>query len=209
MIAIAHAPNERARTRRAEPTRTCVGCRERAPAEELLRVVASPETPPRVVVDVRRRLPGRGASVHPSRRCLETAVKRRALARALRVDGLDVRADALAVDASDAYLRRAEALLGAAHRAGMAVYGTDVVRQAVRDRRVVLLVVAADALGRREELEAAMSGAGDRTVSLGTKETLGRVFGRAEVGVAGVLDPSFARSIRDAASRAAALSEAV
>lgn len=38
-----------------------------------------------LVVDVARRMPGRGAWLHPDLHCLELAVKRRAFGRALRV----------------------------------------------------------------------------------------------------------------------------
>jgi N utilization substance protein A len=72
----------------AGPVRTCVGCRRRAPAAELLRVVARDGA---VVPDPRRRLPGRGANLHPSVECLEQAVRQKAFPRALRVSGpLDV-----------------------------------------------------------------------------------------------------------------------
>jgi predicted RNA-binding protein YlxR (DUF448 family) len=72
----------------ADPVRTCVGCRQRAPLGELLRVVARHGA---VVPDVRRRLPGRGAHLHPTAGCLDLAVRRKALPRALRVAGpLDV-----------------------------------------------------------------------------------------------------------------------
>ncbi len=64
------------------PVRTCVGCRKRAPADELLRVVARSGA---LVPDPRRRLPGRGASVHPTPECLHAAVRRRAFPRALRL----------------------------------------------------------------------------------------------------------------------------
>jgi uncharacterized protein len=63
------------------PVRTCVGCRERAPVTDLLRVVARDGT---LVPDPRRRLPGRGASLHPTPECLHAAVRRRAFPRALR-----------------------------------------------------------------------------------------------------------------------------
>ena len=63
------------------PVRTCVGCRKRAPVTELLRVVAAGGT---LVPDPRRRLPGRGASLHPTAECLQAAVRRRAFPRALR-----------------------------------------------------------------------------------------------------------------------------
>ncbi|MBK9741057.1 MAG: YlxR family protein [Actinobacteria bacterium] len=67
-----------------EPQRTCVGCRQRAARSDLIRVVAIAGA---CVPDVSRRLPGRGAHVHPSLQCLERAEQRRAFPRALRVAG--------------------------------------------------------------------------------------------------------------------------
>ncbi|MHA3705191.1 YlxR family protein [Jatrophihabitans sp. YIM 134969] len=79
------------------PVRTCVGCRRRAGVAELSRVVA--ETPTgsdpvvRLVVDLRHRLPGRGAWVHRREQCVEQAIRRRAFARALRITaGVDTEA---------------------------------------------------------------------------------------------------------------------
>jgi uncharacterized protein len=70
--------------------RTCVGCRAKAAKTELLRVVAVEGN---LVPDLRGRLPGRGASLHPDPGCLALAEKRRAFPRALRVAGpLDVSA---------------------------------------------------------------------------------------------------------------------
>ncbi|MEP6851187.1 MAG: YlxR family protein [bacterium] len=85
--------------------RTCVGCRRRSPADELLRVVAagigSPPTSWAVVPDPARRAGGRGAWLHPDQDCADLAVRRRAFARALRVPGpLDTRAVAPAVTAA-------------------------------------------------------------------------------------------------------------
>ncbi|MEU9241166.1 YlxR family protein [Streptomyces shenzhenensis] len=79
------------RTRaRACPERTCVGCRQRAAKTELLRIVAVEDE---CVPDPRGTLPGRGAYVHPVQVCLDQAVRRRALPRALRAPGpLDVKA---------------------------------------------------------------------------------------------------------------------
>ena len=73
------------------PVRTCIGCRQRTAKSELLRVVAGSDTDghPAVVPDPRGRAAGRGAHLHPTTECLEQAVRRRAFARALRVqDGL-------------------------------------------------------------------------------------------------------------------------
>ncbi|MBC7310309.1 MAG: YlxR family protein [Actinomycetales bacterium] len=69
------------------PLRTCVGCRRTESRSVLLRVTAREDDTGaiQVVPDVRRRLGGRGAWLHPEPGCLEQAVRRRAFARALRV----------------------------------------------------------------------------------------------------------------------------
>jgi predicted RNA-binding protein YlxR (DUF448 family) len=82
------------------PVRTCIGCRQRAAASELLRVVVAScmtgtdagstdvdTAPVRVVPDPRRRAPGRGASLHRDLGCVALAERRRSFARALRVSG--------------------------------------------------------------------------------------------------------------------------
>ncbi|MBC2933410.1 YlxR family protein [Nocardioides sp. zg-1228] len=68
------------------PVRTCVGCRTRAAASELLRMVAGSDAEgrPALVPDPDRRAPGRGAHIHPTQECWELAVRRRAPSRALR-----------------------------------------------------------------------------------------------------------------------------
>ncbi|GEB51683.1 MULTISPECIES: YlxR family protein [Streptomyces] len=73
------------RTRdRACPQRTCVGCRQRTDKRSLLRVVVNGGS---LIPDLRGRLPGRGAYVHPVPACLEQAARRRAFNRAFRGPG--------------------------------------------------------------------------------------------------------------------------
>ncbi|WP_097318527.1 YlxR family protein [Paractinoplanes atraurantiacus] len=73
----------------AGPTRTCVGCRKRAPAIELIRFVAAGTGEDlRLQPDPNRRLPGRGAHLHPDPACFALAERRRAFGRALRLTGV-------------------------------------------------------------------------------------------------------------------------
>ena len=71
------------------PVRTCVGCRKRELAVELLRVAAVSDRPGNcaVTVDTAGNLPGRGAWLHPDPQCLDAALRRRAFVRALRITG--------------------------------------------------------------------------------------------------------------------------
>ena len=71
------------------PERTCIGCRQRAPRAQLLRLVLTPSG--ELDVDARAVRPGRGAWIHPDPECLTLAERRRAVPRALRTGGpLDV-----------------------------------------------------------------------------------------------------------------------
>ncbi len=63
------------------PVRSCIGCGARKAQSELTRVVVGPEGG--LVVDRKRRLPGRGAYLCGAG-CLTAAVKRKAFGRAFR-----------------------------------------------------------------------------------------------------------------------------
>lgn len=74
-------------TSSSRPQRTCVGCRQRADDDQLLRLVresAPPDAAPRVRPDPSRSAPGRGAWIHPDAACLDLALKRGGLARSFR-----------------------------------------------------------------------------------------------------------------------------
>ncbi|WP_197281099.1 MULTISPECIES: YlxR family protein [unclassified Mycobacterium] len=83
------APETRAHKCVDGPVRTCVGCRKRGLAVELLRVAAVSDGNGgyAVIVDTRSSLPGRGAWLHPEPQCVQQAIRRRAFTRALRIAG--------------------------------------------------------------------------------------------------------------------------
>ena len=66
------------------PMRQCVGCGEKKPKKELIRIVR-PEGES-VSVDRTGRKNGRGAYICPKLSCLETAVKKKALERSLSAE---------------------------------------------------------------------------------------------------------------------------
>jgi uncharacterized protein len=81
--AVGHTASETERRARpdAASVRTCIGCRRRAPAADLVRIVVDGT---QLVFGRRGGRPGRGASLHPRRECLAAAVARRALPRAFK-----------------------------------------------------------------------------------------------------------------------------
>ena len=65
------------------PQRQCMGCRERKPKRELIRVVRSPEG--NVSLDFGGKMNGRGAYICPDPECLKKAIRSKALDRSLEV----------------------------------------------------------------------------------------------------------------------------
>ena len=68
---------------RSGPVRTCVACREEAGKADLARIVRRPDGS--VGLDRSGKEAGRGAYLHASPECVESARKRRSLDRALGV----------------------------------------------------------------------------------------------------------------------------
>ena len=85
------------------PMRQCMGCRERKPKRELVRVVRSPEG--EVSVDLKGKAPGRGMYICPDPECLKKAVRARAIQRSLEVE---VPEELLAALAAELEVRNAE-----------------------------------------------------------------------------------------------------
>jgi predicted RNA-binding protein YlxR (DUF448 family) len=174
------------------PERRCAVTGERGPKERLLRFVVSPSD--EVVPDVARRLPGRGIWLSPRRDVVNTAVAKKAFARAAR-RAVSARTD-LADQVEALLVRRCLDDFGLARRAGAAVCGFDKVRAELDGRRVALLVLARDA---SEGQKAKMRGpaAGLRVIELFDGSELGAAFGR-DIAVHVSLSPgAFAQRLLD------------
>ena len=65
------------------PQRQCMGCRERKPKRDMIRIVRTPEGV--VTLDFGGKMNGRGAYICPNPECLRKVQKSKALERSLEV----------------------------------------------------------------------------------------------------------------------------
>lgn len=121
--------------------RLCIVTREVKPTADLIRFVMGPDR--KVVLDLKRRLPGRGVWVTATRAVVAEAVKRRAFGRGFKAE---VR---VAPDLSDAVERLLEQsvldALSIVRKAGRTALGFAQVERALEREPVVALLHAAEA----------------------------------------------------------------
>ncbi|MEK6709685.1 MAG: DUF448 domain-containing protein [Nitrospinota bacterium] len=172
--------------------RTCIGCREKGEPAAFFRMVAGPGG--EVVAELGNRLPGRGAHCCFRLACAREAVKPKNLARALRAEVRAPAADEIAARVRALLRRRMEGLLAAAWRKEALVPGRDAaLRELAGGGRLLL---AEDlAAGSRRELPA---GADPLELPLGMEE-IGRLLGRAPVGILCIRDDSLAAALEQQA----------
>jgi len=173
-------------TGRRSPQRTCLGCREVKDQDQLVRVVRSPEGD--VLVDLKGRLPGRGAYLCMDRLCIEAAVKRKQFDRAFK-QGCKVQDAKQLVDALSNEIRgHMSSLLGMARKSASFVSGSNAVLDALgRSSSLAVIILAEDI---SPQIGAKVSGKAEhkkvKTVKLFNKIELGRILGRAERSVVGL-----------------------
>lgn len=162
------------------PIRTCLGCRETKPRTELWRIVRSPAG--EVLVDLRGKLPGRGASLCWSRSCIETAVRRRAFDRAFRQPCQPVATEQLADAVCRELVAHLANLLGMARKSAQFVAGSNAVLDALGRRTPLAVVILADDISPQigGKIRYRAAAAGVMTMVLFNKAELGRILGRAE-----------------------------
>ena len=124
------------------PQRSCTVCRAKADKADLIRVVRSPEG--RAVVDVMKKLPGRGAYICPDTECIERAKKSGSLAHALGIvinpDFWPELEEAAKTSGVNPALK-VRSVLGLSRKSGALIIGTDNID---REKRKVLVLTASD-----------------------------------------------------------------
>lgn len=190
----------------AGPVRMCAGCGEKVAARDgsVVRLVRGPsiEGQASLAFDLAGSSFGRGVWLHPTRPCLEKAVKS-GFARAFKGP---VKADVTTLSQAflEAATRRVEGLLVSAKRLRKVAVGNDVTLAALADGAtcVVVAVDAKSVVERREFAEAISKGL---AVSFGSKSALGALFGRVEVAVLAITHDALAVEIKRTCRAAAAM----
>ncbi len=154
------------------PLRRCIVTRARQSPETMIRFVLGPDR--QLVPDLRANLPGRGMWLSARRDVLETALARKAFARAARAEVV-IPADLPAIIEA-ALTRRVIELLGLTRRAGHAVSGFTKAREWLVADRAVLIVQASD--GSIEERSRLLNGRAVPVIAPLPAQALGRIFGR-------------------------------
>ena len=155
------------------PERRCIVTGLVQPKADLLRLVVGPEG--QLVVDLARKLPGRGIWLSPRRDVINTAMAKKAFARAAKRQVL-VAAD-LADQIESLLVGRCLNNLGMARRAGQAIAGYEKVRAEITARRAGMVIEASDGSVEATARMRAL-GSGLPVVDLFTSSELGEVFGR-------------------------------
>jgi len=87
-------------------------------------------------------------------------------------------------------------LLGFANRARKLTFGMHATVSAIRKKNMRLVLLAADLSENSKRKITNEIGTQTPILTVGSKDFFGRIAGRAELGIVGVVDSSFAKSIR-------------
>jgi hypothetical protein len=182
---------------RKQPQRTCLGCRQVKDQGQLVRFVRSPDGG--ILVDLRGRLPGRGAYLCNDRNCIDTAVSRKQFDRAFRQVCQPVTGWQLADSIADQLLAHLASLLGMARKSAKFVAGSNAVLDALNRKKMLAVIVLAGDISPRigEKIRRKAAYQKIVTTELFDKVNLGRILGRAERSVVGLPDGKLADAFLD------------
>ncbi len=174
------------------PARTCIGCRSILKKEDVIRIIAGPAG---VLIDYREKLEGRAAYMCPRMTCIEKALKKETLAKALRINVKPPDVSAFVSQLEADIAEKIRSLLRIAHKAGKLAAGYSAVRDALSKGHVALLLFAQDlSEGTRDKI----AGEGQesfRQSTLFTRKDFGSILNRELVGLVAILDNGLADAV--------------
>lgn len=179
------------------PQRTCLGCRQVREQESLVRFVLSPRG--EVLVDYRKRLPGRGAYACLNRRCLAEAVNRRQFERTFKRKAVQVPAvgeltESLLVQMRERILN----LVGMGRKSRSIVAGSGMVLEGLTAPSDLALILVTEDISDRiaEKVFRKAQAARVPVFRLFAKGRLGPILGKAESSVVAFRKSRLAQAVQ-------------
>lgn len=178
------------------PRRSCIACRREGDKDSFLRFVLAPDGT--ITPDLEWKLPGRGAYVCQSRRCLLDAVSRRQFGRAFKGAAATVDGRELSELLKRIMEQRIGSYLALATKAGTTISGGEAIERSLKgNSRPRLLVLATDispAIGER--LGSIATRFAIPLIQVLSKDLLGQLVGKeSDRSAVAVLSDGFARSL--------------
>ena len=173
------------------PQRSCCVCRAKSDKQDLIRIVRSPEG--QAVIDIAKKLPGRGVYICPDSDCIERAKKSGSLARAL---GINI--DNNFWPELENYIKnfsvnvnlKLRSILGLARKSGALLIGTDKIADFTHK---VLVLCASDC---SESVKSFASSRENFTLDMNSEELSEIIGSRGGVQVVGLpLSSGFAKKL--------------
>ena len=122
------------------PQRSCVVCRAKSDKQDLIRIVKSPEN--KLVIDIAKKLPGRGVYVCPDKECIDKAKKFDILGKVLQASSEEKFWEELKNDAENFGENKGlkiRSILGLARKAGVLLIGSERIEKSAQSGVLVLL----------------------------------------------------------------------
>jgi predicted RNA-binding protein YlxR (DUF448 family) len=174
------------------PKRTCIGCQGVFDKHDVVRVVSGP---PGIVIDYREKLSGRAAYICPATACVEKALRKDKISRALHSRVSSPETGAFIAQLATLITDKVRALIAMSAKAGKLAAGYSAVHDAVEKGRVFLILYAIDLSAGTKEKVTTPAAASLRRATLFTREELGNMLNRELVGVIGIEDKSFSDAL--------------
>ena len=181
-----------------QPERTCIGCRGAFPKDQVVRIVAGAAG---AVLDYREKLPGRAAYVCPTSHCIEKALSRENLSRALKQKVKPPAPVEFIGMLVQSITEKIRSLIAMSAKAGKIAAGYSAVHDALEKGRVEMLLYATDiSEGTREKLDHKIV-EGQRLATLLTRDELGKILNRELVGVVAFTEKGLADAVWNESKR--------
>jgi predicted RNA-binding protein YlxR (DUF448 family) len=175
------------------PERTCIGCRSILKKDDVIRIIAGPAG---VLIDYREKLEGRAAYICPRVACIEKALKKETLMKALRINVKPPDVSAFVSQLEADISEKIRSLLRITLKAGKLAAGYSAVQDALAKGRVALLLYARDlSKGTREKIDVQGLEPVRQATLLLTREDFGSILNRELVGVMAIMDNGLADAL--------------